>query len=144
MLGRLPCTRRSDAKARCRSTPFQSVSSDERHGASVTSDEYRLIGVGERSSDADGSSRQDELARCVPWEALELRREPGNPRDPRAIAVYSCRGVQLGYLSRENAEWIAPRLDRGAAAEASVFTVAPKGRPTSPLALTLGLRLGGD
>jgi CelD/BcsL family acetyltransferase involved in cellulose biosynthesis len=52
--------------------------------------------------------------------------------------------VQLGYLSRQHADWIAPMLDRGASAEASVVTVAPKGRPFSPLALNLRLRLGGD
>jgi hypothetical protein len=102
------------------------------------------FGVGERFNNADGSSRQHELARCKPGEALNLRREPGNPRDSRAIAVYSCRAVQLGYLSRAHADWFAPMLDRGASAAASVVTVAPRGRPFSPLALTLRLSLCVD
>ena len=34
-------------------------------------------------------------------EPVELIPEPKNPADPRAVAVFSTRGVQLGYLTAE-------------------------------------------
>lgn len=37
---------------------------------------------------------------------MELRPEPRNKFDPHAIAVLSCRGMQIGYLSAER----APRM----------------------------------
>ena len=44
-----------------------------------------------------------ELAICQPGEVVKLVREPRNQHDPRAIAVYSCRGIQLGYITAERA-----------------------------------------
>lgn len=40
-----------------------------------------------------------------------LRREPGNRRDPSAIAVYA-QGRGIGYVSTVRAERMAPLLDR--------------------------------
>lgn len=46
-----------------------------------------------------------------------LEREPDNPADPNAIKVMlpnrMMEGKQLGYLMRESAELLAPRLDAG-------------------------------
>ncbi len=39
--------------------------------------------------------------------------EPGNPADPRAIAVYSDRHIQIGYLRAERAQFIGTALNRG-------------------------------
>ena len=47
---------------------------------------------------------------CIPGEVIELRPEPKNPADPRAIAVYSARGIQIGYVPAEQAQWIGGRL----------------------------------
>lgn len=55
-----------------------------------------------------GANRQEEIVKCRPGELVELRPEPHNPADPYAIAVYSKRGVQLGYLTAER----APRITR--------------------------------
>lgn len=55
-----------------------------------------------------GPTRRFELAICQPGEPVELRPEPRNPADPNAVAVYSCRGIQLGYISAER----APRIGR--------------------------------
>lgn len=104
---------------------------------SLTSNEYLLIGVGERFANPDGSSRQDELGRCHPGEPIRLQREPENPRDPFAVALYSYRGVQVGYIGREHAKWLAPLIDDGRPVVASIVRIAPKGRPFSPLALTM-------
>ena len=47
---------------------------------------------------------------CVPGEPVELRREPKNPADSRAIGVYSTRGIQIGYVPAEQAQWIGGQL----------------------------------
>ena len=46
-------------------------------------------------------NRQTEILLCEPGEPVELRLEPTNPADKNAIAAYSARGVQLGYLSAD-------------------------------------------
>ena len=48
-----------------------------------------------------------------PGDPVELRPEPKNPADPRAVAVYSERGVQMGYLSAERCGLIGKRLNAG-------------------------------
>ena len=44
---------------------------------------------------------------------LELRRDPGNPHDPNAIAVRGAGGEQVGWVPRELAAELAPDLDAG-------------------------------
>lgn len=56
--------------------------------------------VGESHANADGSSRQAELARCSVGEEVKLVPEPTNRFDPEALAVFSARGVQIGYLAK--------------------------------------------
>lgn len=46
----------------------------------------------------------------MPGEAVELRPEPKNPADSRAIGVYSARDVQIGYIQAEYAQWIGGQL----------------------------------
>lgn len=53
-------------------------------------------------------------AKAAPGRRIRLRREPENPHDANAIAVFNHRGVQVGYLPREEAAWLAPLLDQGA------------------------------
>lgn len=60
-----------------------------------------------------GVGRRFELELCVPGETIELRPEPLNPYDEHAIAVFSCRGVQLGYLKSERAAWIGALVRKG-------------------------------
>lgn len=55
-------------------------------------------------------ARRFEIALCAPGEPIELRPEPKNPHDPHAIAVFSTRGVQLGYVTAERAPLIGRRL----------------------------------
>jgi hypothetical protein len=50
---------------------------------------------------------------CERGEPVELRPEPKNPADPRAIAVYSCRGVQIGYVPAERAQRIGQIIGQG-------------------------------
>jgi hypothetical protein len=53
------------------------------------------------------------LALCSPGEPVELILEPDNPADPQAVAVFSARGVQIGYLTAERAPWIGGMLKSG-------------------------------
>ncbi len=60
-----------------------------------------LAVVGAPFPNPDGSNRHFEIRLCRPGDPVELRPEPSNKKDPRAVAVYSSRGVQIGYLSAE-------------------------------------------
>ena len=66
-----------------------------------------VAGAGRHHADAIASS--DAVA---PGSALELRRDPGNEHDPNAIAVHA-GGEQVGWVPRELAAELAPRLDAG-------------------------------
>lgn len=69
--------------------------------------------VGADYPNKDGSSRHEELDLCQPGEAVELVHEPDNDVDPRAVAVFSERGVQIGYIRAERAQLVLAELGRG-------------------------------
>lgn len=69
--------------------------------------------VGADHPNKRGPTRRFELAICKPGEPIELRPEPKNKHDENAIAVFSCRGVQLGYVTAERAPWIGRMLSNG-------------------------------
>lgn len=69
--------------------------------------------VGADHPNKRGPARRFELAICVPGEPLELRPEPKNPADENAIAVYSCRGIQIGYVTSVRASWFIRMLADG-------------------------------
>lgn len=70
---------------------------------------------------------------------VRLRREPGNPADPLAVAVWTEAGPEgswrLGYLDRGVAARIAPRLDDGLELEGRLegWVAEPRGRWLRPL-----------
>ena len=69
--------------------------------------------VGANHPNADGSNRRFEILLCAPGEPVELVPEPKNPADPNAIAVFSSRNVQVGYLTADRAPWIGGMLRNG-------------------------------
>ena len=75
--------------------------------------EFSLAVVGAAHPNADGSDRRFEILLCTPGEPVGLRPEPTNSADPNAIAVFSSRGVQIGYLTAERAPWIGSKLASG-------------------------------
>ena len=75
--------------------------------------ELSLAVVGADYPNRRGPGRRFELSLCKPGEPVDLRPEPKNPADPRAVAVYSCRGVQIGYLTAERCGWIGGMLANG-------------------------------
>ncbi|MBB4837310.1 hypothetical protein HNP52_000361 [Sphingomonas kyeonggiensis] len=101
-----------------------------------TERELSLAVVGIGYANADGSNRRFECQLCVPGEPVELRPEPKNKHDEYAVAVFSSRGVQLGYLTAERAPWIGGKLRSGEPAEA-VF------QELMPTAAAIRVRFGG-
>lgn len=99
-----------------------------------------------------GPTRRFEIALCAPGEPIELRPEPTNPADPQAVAVYSIRGVQLGYLQAERAPWLGSMVRAGREIEAvfqeqtkwgAVIRVAIDGAPLT-LPQPADRQSGGD
>ena len=90
-----------------------------------------------------GGDRRFEILLCVAGEPVDLVPEPRNPADPNAVAVFSGRGVQIGYLTAERAPWIGGMLRDGrevraifqqATATAAVIRIALDGAvPTLPV-----------
>lgn len=70
-----------------------------------------LAVVGAAHRNEDGTDREAEIAVCEPGEPIHLIPEPENRFDRHAIAVYSCRGVQIGYISAERAPRIGALLE---------------------------------
>ena len=48
-----------------------------------------------------------------PGSPLLLRRDPGNEHDPNAVRVETTDGAQLGWVPRDLAADLAPRIDAG-------------------------------
>jgi single-stranded-DNA-specific exonuclease len=77
-----------------------------------------FAGIGERDSfptkvmGVSFERRQDRVAGLVPGLELELRREPDNPADSNAIAVYY-GALQIGFLRKQIAKHLAPLIDGG-------------------------------
>lgn len=77
-----------------------------------------VVGINFANRDKGKSNRRFEMRLCSPGEPVELRLEPKNPADPNAVAVFSARGVQLGYLTAERAPWIGGKIRNGEPIEA--------------------------
>jgi len=72
-----------------------------------------LAVVGAAHKNADGSDRGAEIGRCLPGDPVALVPEPDNEFDRHAIAVFSMRGVQIGYLTAERAPRIGSLIHDG-------------------------------
>jgi hypothetical protein len=75
--------------------------------------------VGETETNADGTARQDIIAKLSVGEDVELVRDRADSSEPNAVSVVSRRG-EIGRLSRTDAERIAPFLDGGDRVSASI------------------------
>lgn len=98
--------------------------------------EMSLAVVGLDFLNADKSHRRFEMALCTRGEPVQLLREPKNKADPRAVAVLSARGIQLGYLTAERAPLVGGWIDAGETCEA-VFQEAGRS------AAIIRVRIGG-
>lgn len=74
-----------------------------------------------------GPSRRFEIAMCSLGEPVELIPEPKNPADPRAVAVFSARGVQIGYITAERCGRIGQLIRQGREVRAIYQQATPYG-----------------
>lgn len=75
--------------------------------------------VGETETNADGTARQEIIAKLAVGEDVDLVRERGDASEPNAVRVMSRRG-EIGRLARPDAETLAPYLDQGRRVSASI------------------------
>lgn len=73
-----------------------------------------------------GPARRFELEICRPGEPVDLVSEPKNQFDEHAIAVFSRRGIQLGYLPSERAVLIGTLMRQGHEVRAIFQALEPK------------------
>ena len=95
-------------------------------------DRDRFASIGEAASfstkvvGVSFEGRQSRVGTVRPGDAVELVRDPANPVDPLAIAVHF--GVlRLGYLRRQIAARIAPKIDGGESYRARISDVTGGG-----------------
>ena len=72
-----------------------------------------VVGVAFANADKSKSNRRFEIILCKPGEPVDLRPEPKNRYDERAIGVWSMRCVQLGYLTAERCGRIGGLMRQG-------------------------------
>ncbi|WBQ17502.1 HIRAN domain-containing protein [Sphingobium yanoikuyae] len=72
-----------------------------------------LVIVGADYPNKDKSNRRTEILWSAPGERVDLIPEPKNPVDPQAVAAYSARGVQIGYVGSFQAQLIGSYIKRG-------------------------------
>jgi hypothetical protein len=73
-----------------------------------------VVGIDFPNPDKSRSNRRFEIALCRPGDPVELRPEPKNPADPRAVAVHSERGIRIGYVTAERCGLVGKWLREGA------------------------------
>jgi hypothetical protein len=106
--------------------------------------DFSLAAVGCWYENDDGSSRQLELAECRPGDKLELVRQPDNPHDPLAVAIVTESGTCVGFLKRDRAAWIAPKIDRGFPINVIVERVKGLHLEGATLGLVMRLNMEGE
>ncbi|MDH4140935.1 MAG: helicase-related protein, partial [Coriobacteriia bacterium] len=67
--------------------------------------------------------RQELLVRLEPGTPLRLERQPENPHDANAIALFDPFGDQVGFFNRRLAAALAPTIDSGVAYDVEVTDV---------------------
>lgn len=72
-----------------------------------------LAVVGVDYENKKGPTRRFEIAMCVPGEPVHFVPEPKNPADENAVAVFSARGIQIGYLTAERAPFMRKMIAAG-------------------------------
>ncbi|WP_343528855.1 HIRAN domain-containing protein [Sphingomonas sp.] len=77
-----------------------------------------VVGIDFPNEDRARSNRRFELLASAIGDPVVLRPEPHNRHDPHAVAVFSARDVQVGYLSAERAPLVGARIRRGEEARA--------------------------
>ena len=106
--------------------------------------DFSLSVVGCWYDNDDGSSRQLEIRECEPGDPVELVRQPENPHDHLAVAVVTASGTCVGFLKRDRAAWIAPKIDRGYSVSAIIERVKGIDLPDATLGLVIRINMDGE
>lgn len=83
----------------------------------------RVAGINKQG--LSGKHRQKVIKTLKPGVPIYLVRQPDNPYDADAVALFTAGGEDIGYLPREFAAEIAGRLDKGSPVTAQVKAVEP-------------------
>ncbi|MBB5697022.1 HIRAN domain-containing protein [Sphingomonas yantingensis] len=75
--------------------------------------QFSVAVVGANHPNANGGNRRSEIAFCDPGERLELVPEPKNEHDEHAIAVFSARNFQIGYVASQRAVLLKKYMNDG-------------------------------
>lgn len=86
-----------------------------------------VVGADYENQDKRRTNRRFEILLCKPGDPVELRAEPDNPADEHAVAVFSERGIQIGYISSQRAVLISKFMRDGLDARAVFQVQAPFG-----------------
>ena len=107
--------------------------------------DFSLPAVGERFDNDDGSSRQLEIMCMLPGDSVDLVRQPDNPHDHMAVAIFTTTSKTcVGYLGRVKAQWIGSKMDRGVGVTAIVERIRGTGLNGSPVGLVLRINMEGE
>jgi hypothetical protein len=71
-------------------------------------------------------------------------REPDNPHDPRAVAVFTLNNIRVAYLRRDRAAWLGSKIDRGYDVRAIVERIKGASLPDSTLGLVVRINMDGE
>jgi hypothetical protein len=98
---------------------------DRTFGTTIRDDDPRLRDAGIYVTTVAGVRRRLRELQCdrfAPIQIVTLRREPDNPYDPDAVAVFDRKGrTAIGYVPFSDAPAIAALLDSGTKLEARCF-----------------------
>ncbi|MGE3909726.1 MAG: HIRAN domain-containing protein, partial [Chloroflexota bacterium] len=93
--------------------------------------------AGEAQVNTDGMRRQRIIKACEVGDELALVREPNNPYDRDAVAIYTLSGQQVGYIPAEIASAVAESLDTGVQAPAYIAKILGGTRDKPNLGLVI-------
>lgn len=97
---------------------------------------------------AGESYRQKEIKKCREGDPLVLKREPDNRYDPCAVAVLRENGEQIGYVPRNQAEWVSRIMDEGKRVEERINKIVGEtwNKPTRGVVIDINTtpQLGWD
>jgi len=85
-----------------------------------------VVGIDFPNTDRRKTDRRFEMLLCAPGDPVMLVLEPKNPHDEHAVAVYSSRGIQLGYLKSERAVFVGAKIRAGEPYEVVFQEAAPQ------------------
>ncbi len=86
-----------------------------------------VVGADFANEDKARSNRRFEIALCRPGDTVHLVPEPKNKADSNAVAVFSDRGIQIGYVTAERCVRIGALIRDGRELSAVFQQAAPYG-----------------